>query len=97
MLQKVKLALRITTDKYDSRINDLIDAAKLDLKIAGVVLPDTLDAICEQAIITYCMLNFLGLSEEEFDRLQKSYDLQKGQLRTATGYTAWEVPGNVVP
>lgn len=91
MLQKVKLALRITTDAYDTRINQLIDAAKIDLKIAGVVLPATLDAICEQAITTYCMLYFLGLSDDEFDRLSKAYDMQKGQLRTATGYTNWEV------
>ena len=89
MLAKVKLALRITTDKYDARIQQLIDAAKIDLQIAGVVLPETLDAICEQAVITYCMLYFLGLSDDEFDRLQRSYDMQKGQLRSATGYTNW--------
>ena len=89
MLAKAKLALRITTDKYDARIQQLIDAAKLDLKIAGVVLPATLDELCEQAIITYVILNFLGLSDDEFDRLQRSYDMQKGQLRSATGYTNW--------
>ena len=89
MLAKVKLALRITTNKYDTRIQQLIDAAMLDLHLAGVILPSPLDALCEQAIITYCMLNFLGLSDDEFDRLQKSYDLQKGQLRSATGYTDW--------
>ena len=31
MLTKVKLALRVTTDAFDSELNDLIDAAKLDL------------------------------------------------------------------
>lgn len=91
MLAKVKLALRITTNAYDARIQQLIDAAKTDLQVAGVVLPPTLDAICEQAITTYCMLYFLGLSDDEFDRLSKAYDMQKGQLRTATGYTNWEV------
>ena len=90
MLQKVKIALRITTDAYDTRINDLIDAAKKDLQLAGVVLPAQLDAICEQAIITYCQLYFLGLSDDEFDRLSKAYDLQKGMLRSSTGYTNWE-------
>lgn len=91
MLAKVKLALRITTDVYDSDIQGLIDAAKLDLGIAGVVLPNTLDAICERAIITYCKLMFLGLSENEWDRLKSSYDEQKAQLVTATGYTDWSV------
>lgn len=95
MLEKVKLALRLTTNAYDTRIQQLIDAAKTDLQIAGVVLPPQLDAICEQAITTYCMLYFLGLSDQEFDRLSKAYDMQKGQLRTATGYTNWET-GNAV-
>ena len=91
MLAKVKLALRLTTNAYDSELNDLIDAAKKDLQIAGVILTDPLDAIVTRAVITYCQLHFLGLSNDEYDRLQKAYDLQKGQLRTATGYTNWEV------
>lgn len=91
MLAKVKLALRITTNAYDSDIQGLIDAAKLDMGIAGVVLPTALDAVCERAIITYCKLHFLGLSEGEWDKLKASYDEQKAQLVTATGYTNWGV------
>ncbi len=89
MLTKVKIALRLTTNAYDADIQGLIDAAMLDLGIAGVVLPSTLDAICERAVITYCKLHFLGLSENEWDRLKASYDEQKAQLSTATGYTDW--------
>lgn len=89
MLAKVKLALRVTTTAYDNDLNDLINAAKLDLGIAGVALPTTLDAICERAIITYCKLHFLGLSDNEWDRLKASYDEQKAQLTMATGYTNW--------
>ena len=89
MLAKVKLALRVTTTAYDNDLNDLINAAKLDLGIAGVLLPSTLDAICERAIITYCKLHFLGLSDNEWDRLKASYDEQKAQLTMATGYTNW--------
>lgn len=89
MLAKVKIALRITTDAYDTDIQGLIDAAMLDLGIAGVVLPCVLDAICERAVITYCKLHFLGLSENEWDRLKASYDEQKAQLATASGYTEW--------
>lgn len=89
MLAKVKVALRLTTNAYDSEITSLINAAKTDLGIAGVVLPTTLDDICEIAIITYCKLHFLGLSDNEWDRLKKSYDEQKAQLSMATGYTNW--------
>lgn len=87
MLTKVKLALRITTTSFDTELTNLIAAAQLDLGIAGVVLPDTLDAICEMAIITYCKLHF-G-EPDEYDRLKASYDEQKAQLSMATGYTSW--------
>ena len=87
MLEKVKLALRIVTDAYDSELTALIQAALLDLGIAGVVLPEELDALCELAVITYCKCNF-G-TPEDYDRLKASYDEQKAQLSMATGYTTW--------
>ena len=87
MLELVKTALRITTTAYDSELDYLIDAAKLDLGIAGVVVPEELDAIVKKAIITYCKMSF-GLPED-YDRLKRSYDEQKAQLSNATGYTDW--------
>jgi hypothetical protein len=87
MLEQVKLALRISTTAYDTELTYLIEAAKLDLGIAGVVLPDELDALVQKAIITYCKMSF-GLPED-YDRLKRSYDEQKAQLSTATGYTDW--------
>lgn len=87
MLDKVKKALRVKTDAYNDELNNLIASAQIDLGIAGVVLPDVLDAICETAIITYCKMNF-GLPEDAA-RLKASYDEQKAQLITATGYTDW--------
>jgi hypothetical protein len=87
MLEKVKLALRITTTAFDSELTELITAAQLDLGIAGVVVPAEIDAIVSRAIITYCKLNF-G-EPDEYDRLKASYDEQKAQLSMATGYTTW--------
>ena len=87
MLEKVKLALRITTTAFDSELTDLIEAAKLDLGIAGVVVPAEIDAIVSTAITTYCKLNF-G-EPDEYDRLKRSYDEQKAQLSMATGYATW--------
>lgn len=87
MLEMVKTALRIKTTAYDSELTYLIAAAKLDLGIAGVVLPGELDELVTRAIITYCKLSF-GIPED-YDRLKVSYDEQKAQLVTATGYTNW--------
>lgn len=86
-LDKVKMALRITTTAYDSELTDLIEAAKLDMGIAGVILPSSLDELCTRAVITYCKMHF-GLPEDA-DRLKRSYDEQKAQLVTASGYTDW--------
>ena len=86
-LDKVKLGLRIKTTAYDEELADLIAAAKSDMGIAGVVVPSTLDEIVTKAIITYCKMSF-GLPED-YDRLKRSYDEQKAQLVTATGYTDW--------
>ena len=105
MLEKVKLALRITTDAFDEELRGLIAAAALDLGIAGVVIPevsdesdesdgtDELNALIVRATITYCKMAF-GLPED-YDRLKKSYDEQKAQLSNATGYTDWTVGRNV--
>ena len=89
LLDKTKLALRVTVNNYDTDLTALIEAAKLDLGIAGVDLPDELDAIVERAIITYCKVHFSALTDGEWSRLKASYDEQKAQLATATGYTDW--------
>ena len=90
LLPKVKEAARIKTVDFDSgQLTDLITAAQMDLGIAGVEVPDSFDALVSQAVITYCLMNF-GLVDE-YDRLKRSYDEQKAQLMTATGYTDWGV------
>ena len=86
-LDKVKMALRISTDALDDELLDLIDAAQQDLGVAGVVVPSSLNPIVTRAIITYCKVNF-GLPDDAA-RLKASYDEQKAQLVTATGYTNW--------
>lgn len=88
ILAKVKLALRITEDAFDSELTDLINACILDLGIAGVEheTPFT-DALVVRAICTYCKMSF-G-TPEEYERLKSSYDEQKAQMSMATGYTVW--------
>ena len=87
LLAPVKLALRITTDAFDSEISDLIEAAKLDMGVAGVQLPSELNTLVGQAVITYCKMNFGD--PDNYGRWKQSYDEQKAQLVTCTGYTDW--------
>lgn len=87
MLDKVRLALRITSTAYDEDLQGLIDAGLADLGLAGVLSEKVNDPLIQRAVITYCRCNF-G-SPEDYDRLKKSYDEQKAQLQMATGYTDW--------
>ena len=75
---KVKLSLRITTDAFDSELEDLIRAGLADL---GVVT----DPLIIRAVCTYVKMYF-G-EPDEYDRLKASYDEQKSQLSMASGYT----------
>lgn len=88
MLDKVKLALRISTSAFDDELNDLIEAAKLDMKIAGVSNLAESDTLIIRAIITYCKMNF-G-ENDAYDKLKKSYDEQKAQLSMSSNYTDFE-------
>ena len=95
MLDRVKLALLISGNDFDSELSDLIDAAAKDLGIAGVdalvISTDTNDALIIRAIITYCGYQF-EIMHGSLDRsaaYKKSYDEQKAQLGMASGYTTW--------
>ena len=88
MLSRVKLALRITTDAFNAELTGLTNAALLDLGLVGiapmVLTNGTTDELIITAVITYVKLHFGEPSDP--DRLKKSYDEQKAQLITATGY-----------
>jgi hypothetical protein len=85
LLDDVKVACRVTSNTFDSELNMLIESAKVDLGIAGVVLPNSLDSICDVAIITYCKLHFGN--PDNYEQLKASYDEQKSQLSMSSGYT----------
>lgn len=87
LLDKARLALRISTSAFDGEIADLIEAAKVDLSLGGVVNLDESDPLIVRAVITYVRLHF-G-EPDDFDRLKRSYDEQKAQMGMATNYTEW--------
>ena len=87
ILDDAKLALRVATDAFDSEIGDLIQAALLDLGLAGVANQDVTDPLVKMAVLTYVRLHF-G-QPDDYDRLKASYDEQKAQMGMATGYTRW--------
>ena len=88
MLELVKFALDITDADRDVELTNLIEAALIDLKIAGICVPvsaDDCDPILKRAIVTYCKL-FFGECED-YDRLKAAYNEQKHQLQTNSNYS----------
>ena len=96
MLDRVKLALLISSEDFDDELEDLIGAAVLDLNIAGVddettVSDNPTDKLVIRAIISYCGYHFelVHGTLDRADAFKKSYDEQKAQLGMATNYTTW--------
>lgn len=96
MLDKVKLALLISSKDFDDELTDLIGAAVLDLNIAGVddttvVSDNPTDKLIIRAICSYCGYHFelIHGTLDRSDAFKRSYDEQKAQLGMATGYTTW--------
>lgn len=87
LIMQAKKARRITTSTFDDEVGRLLEAAMMDLGVAGVEVPEQLDALVSQAAITYFMANF-G-EPENYDRLKASYDEQKAQLSMCSDYTDW--------
>jgi len=85
MIPVVKLALRISPSnaEFDEEVQTLIDAARLDLKQAGISseLVDAIepDALIKRAIITYCKAHF-GYDNPEADRFNDAYIMLKQHL-----------------
>ncbi len=95
MLDKVKLALLITTDDFDSELDDLIGAAFIDLNIGDVSEDVTILETTDPAIIR-AVCSYVGYHFElehgalnRADAFKRSYDEQKAQLGMSTGYTNW--------
>ena len=88
MLEAVKRAIPLSTDAYDAEIRDLIEDAKADLGIAGNVMAREENVpLISRAIKTYCKMNFGAPAN--YEQLKRSYDEQKAQMMSATGYTNW--------
>jgi len=88
LLDDVKQALRVSGAALDTEIQDLIDAAKADLRLTGVH-PDRIvdtDPLIKRAITVYCKAHF-GYDNPEAERFQQSYDMLKAHLTLSQEYT----------
>lgn len=94
ILDDVKVALRIAaaTASFDIEIQDLIDAAIEDLKIAGVATDKAVDsdALIKRAVVTYCKSHF-GYDNPDASRFWRSYESLKSHLVLAGDYNSYAI------
>jgi len=83
MFEKIKLALRLTDNIFDSEIEALIAACKADLRVAGVVHFEDNDPLFLHAVTLFCKANF-GFANVGDKHLQV-YESLKTPLRLAAG------------
>ena len=90
LIDDARQSLRIKTIMLDTEIQDLIDAAKSDLILSGVlqskINDESNDPLIKRAIILYCKANF-GLDNSEGDKYQSAYNSLKTHLTLSIEYT----------
>lgn len=94
LLDKVKVACRVTSNVYDDELSDLIAAACADIGITDVkhelLAQPASSPLIQRAVITYCKMNFGYLDVEQYEKFKASYDEQKSQILMNSDYTDWE-------
>ncbi|MFD1953733.1 DNA-packaging protein [Paenibacillus thailandensis] len=91
MLADVKTALRLSQNvtALDGEVEDLIAAARDDLRLSGILpakVADDTDSLIKRAVVTYCKANF-GFDNPDAARLQASYESLKAHLSMSIEYT----------
>lgn len=92
LLDDVKLAIRMSNTAYDTDIMDLIEEAKADMVLAGIVesaIVET-DPLIKRAIKTYCKANF-GLNNPDSLKLQQSYEALRNHLSMSIEYNGGDI------
>lgn len=85
MLEKIKTSLRVSHNKLNDDIQDLIDACLLDLKTSGVVKIEENDPLILQAVKVYCKAHF-WTDHKNTDKFQESYESMKMHLALCGEY-----------
>jgi hypothetical protein len=84
--------VRLSSTVHDGELTDLINAARADLVLGGVLeakANDETDPLIKKAVTTYVKAEF-GLDNEDADRLRASYKEQRNGLSLSDSYIAAE-------
>ena len=85
MLEKIKLAVRISHDKLDADVQADIDACLADLKMHGIVHAETTDPLIFNAVKLWCKSLYTDDVEKGAEFLRR-YEKMRDSLKMADGY-----------
>lgn len=87
--------MRLTSTIHDSELEDLINAARADLVLGGVLpakAEDEQDPLIMRAVATYVKAEF-GLDNDDSEKYRASYKEQRNGLALSDSYIASEQEG----
>jgi len=87
MIEKVRKSLRISHTALDEDIQDLIDAALMELQLSGIKKLDESDPLIIRAVTVYCKAEF-GFDNTDADRFRASFESLRNHLSLAGDYNA---------
>lgn len=85
----IRQDLRISHTRYDREITDLIESARADLLLGGILVAkvkDENDALIRRAVTLYVKAEF-GLDNSDAEKYRASYDMLKRHLMLSDEYT----------
>ena len=94
-LTSIRQYMRLTSTIHDSELEDLINAARADLVLGGVLpakAEDEQDPLIMRAVATYVKAEF-GLDNDDSEKYRASYKEQRNGLELSDSYIASEQEG----
>ena len=91
-LTRVRLYVRLTAQTFDSELTDLINAARADMVLGGVLearAADEIDPLVLRAVATYVKAEF-GLDNADSEKYRAAYNELKTRLMLADAYITEE-------
>ena len=94
-MTSIRQYMRLTSTIHDSELEDLINAARADLVLGGVLpakAEDEQDPLIMRAVATYVKAEF-GLDNDDSEKYRASYKEQRNGLALSDSYIASEQEG----
>lgn len=88
LIDDVKASLR---SNNTIEVQDLIDSAKLDLLVSGVLNQDDTDPLIKRAITVYCKANYGYDDPNVQEKFEKSYESLKRHLSLSIEYAYYKI------